>query len=494
MMLDIPVFLAQGEGFLAENKVPIFIGALLLSVMAGVVVSRSDVLKRLCFVGFMATLVYPAVDINFLVDRNFVGVPSARGFYITAADLFGLILVTAMLLEVSELRIRWKFPGLLPYLAYITVSAVSITNMLSYPPAGFPNPAYAYGIFELFNAVKGLLVFWVMVNFIRGEKEIRLTLFLMISALVFEAAVAFYHQYVLHLYTRSFGTLTHPNCLAMFIGMILPMVMVLMLSTKRGGAVPWLLGAVFIVGIALLLKTVSRGGLIAMLISCSLAGALIVLRVRRLHAMRIALMIILVGFVGAGLMYKFWDTITTRFGGTSIEAAGSNFARLAMFKAGVDIWLQNPIVGNGLNSYPIEISMNRRGTLVIAEAHNIYLLTLCEIGVLGLLAFLAIFFRIFQVAVRLMRQNLSPGLRILSIGLTCGMVHMLIQSAFEFVFRIVFIQYLCWIFAAILISSWYMLQNQAAQIRMARLAFARRMAAARTGVQRPAPQYGSSTK
>jgi O-antigen ligase len=496
MILGIPVYvlLAPGGGFLTENRIPIFFAAVAMSIIGGVIASRSDLLKRLCFLGFMATLVFPIFDINFFVDRAFVGVPSARGLYITAADLFALSLAVAVLLGGGHPKIRAKFPGAFPYLAYIAIAALSMVNMLSYAPVGFVNPAYAYGVFELFNIVKGLVVFWVMVNFMRGEKEIRLVLIVLMSAILIEAAVAAYHQYALHIYRRSAGTLGHSNSLAMFIGMILPVVLLLMLTSRKGKVIPWALAVLFVVGIALMLKTVARGGMVAMVISCSLAGALLVLKVRRLHAARIALLIILVGAGGAGLIYKFWGVIMTRFGAESGEAAASTRSRITLLQAGVDIWLESPVIGNGINSFPIEITLNPRGGIGVAEQHNLYLLTLCETGVLGLLAFFAIIFRVFQIARRLIQQNINPGLRVLSIGLACGMLHVLIESFFEFMFRAVFISYIFWMFAAMIVSSWYMFKDQVTQIQMARLAFARRMTAAGDAVPRRVPQYGSSLK
>jgi O-antigen ligase len=477
-MIHLPLAAVGGSsgGFLTQNRLPIFVVALCVSILTGIVAATMPWMKYFLMLCFMATLVFPTTDISFFVDHNFIGVPSARGLYVTFADLFILALAIALILGGGG-RLKLSFPGFTPYVALIVVSALSIVFMLSYRTIIFTYPPYVYGFFELFNLIKGLLVFWVMVNFMQGEKQIRLIVFILMAVIVIEAVAVVYHQYVLHWYMRSGGTLGHSNGLAMFMGMILPTVLVLMLASRKGGWVPVILGVLIVMGIALMIKTVSRAGLIGMLISCSLALALLALKVRRIHAARVALLIVLVGLGGAALTYKFWDKIVARFGLTSGEAKMSNITRITLLKAGVDIWLQNPILGNGINSFPIEITLNKRGLDEPTEEHNLYLLILCEMGILGLLAFLAVVFRIFQYGVRLIRQNINPSFRILAIGLTCGMFHVLFESFFEFSFRVFLIAYLFWTYAAILIALWYMFKKQALQIQTARMALARQMAA-----------------
>jgi O-antigen ligase len=492
MMNGIPLYLMATQGFFTENKVPIFLAGVVMAIVGGVLAARSYMLRTLAFLGFMATLVFPTIDINFFVDTKFVGVPSARGIYITAADLAVLALLVAVLMRGGNQRVRTRFPGFLPYMAYIAIAGLSILNMVSHGPPGLLNAPAAYGFFEWFNIIKGLIVFWVMVNFIQGEKEIRLVLTLLMAVILVEAVVVLYQQYVQHIYRRAAGSLDHENALAMFIGLILPTIFVLMLSHRRSGAIPWILAIFFVVGVGLMIKTVSRGGLMAMIASCSIAGALLVVRVRRLHAVRIALLIILVGVGGSALAYRYWDKLMARFNVSTPEAIASTQSRIVLFNDGVYIWLKNPILGNGVNSFPIELALKRQGRTGVAEEHNLYLLSLCEVGVVGLLAFFAIIARVFQIAIRLVRQNISPGFQVLAIGLACGMLHVLIESGFEFVFRMVFISYVFWMFAAVIISSWYMLKNQAAQIQMARYVFARRMTAAKSSAP-SAAERGRST-
>jgi O-antigen ligase len=493
-ILNIFMAVPGGGGFLTENRVPLFIAAFVLCIAAGLFASRLEIVKKLCIVGYIATIIFPNYDISFLVDRHFIGVPSARGLFFTAADLFLISLAIAMLLEGTGGRLKWRFPGFIPYVLYLAVAAISLVNIMEYPQADFAQPPYAYGLFELFNIFKGLLVFWIMVNLMRDPKQVQFVLTLLMGTVIIETIAVLYQQYVLHMYARSGGTLGHSNGLAMFLGLIMPTILVVMLGRRKGGPIPWLLVFVFVASIGLMTKTIARAGLVAMIVSLTLASVLLIMKERRLHAVRAIVLIITVAIGGGFIAYKYWDKISQRFGVESGEVQASNRTRSELLKIGVQVWLQSPILGNGINSFPLEITLNPRTLDGPVEEHNLYLLILCEIGVIGLVAFLAIIFRVFQHAARLIKQNVNPSLRLLAIGLLCGMVHVLLESAFEFAFRIFMISYLFWTFAAMVLGCWYMLKAQVQQIQTSRLAFARRMAATRTGAYVSAPRSFSRVR
>ena len=493
MIPDVPLNLLSIGEFLTENKEPIFFSALFLSVLGGVFVAWSDVIKKIFVFGFMVAIVFPTQDIHFFVDVHYLGVPSSRGLYITAADLFLVSLALGTLLEYGRRRPKLWFRGATPYLVYMGVAALSLTNMFSYPPSGFENPAYAYGVFELWNIIKGFLVLWVMVNFIKSGREMRMLLISFMLIIVIQVLAVLHQQYILHSYHRARGTVGHSNSLAMFVGMLMPVILVLMLSQKKGGVLPWILVVLFMGGMTIMIKTVARAGLMSMAISCTIALALLAFHVRRLHKVRLAVLILIMGLGGTFVLHRFWGPIMARFTTQSKEAEASSRSRMALLKIGWEIAQKNILIGNGINSFPIEVTIEPKYHKNRAEQHNLYLLTLCEVGIIGLLAFLAVVGRVFQMAWRLYRQNLSPPLKILSIGLACGMLHVLIQSFFEFIFRAMFISYMFWIVAAMIIACSYMLEVQVTRMHRARLALARRMAVMRRESPERLPQYAMST-
>lgn len=70
-------------------------------------------------------------------------------------------------------------------------------------------------------------------------------------------------------------------------------------------------------------------------------------------------------------------------------------ARLFMFSQAIDLWSQDMftiLFGGGIKSYPIFIGENNLGWY----PHNIFLEILCELGIVGLLIFIRIFYSAFQ--------------------------------------------------------------------------------------------------
>tara|TARA_Y100000590_G_scaffold233532_1_gene263079 strand:- start:4410 stop:5576 length:1167 start_codon:yes stop_codon:yes gene_type:complete len=70
-------------------------------------------------------------------------------------------------------------------------------------------------------------------------------------------------------------------------------------------------------------------------------------------------------------------------------------ARLFMFSQAIDLWSQDIftiLFGGGIKSYPIFIGENNLGWY----PHNVFLEILCELGIIGLLIFIRIFYSAFQ--------------------------------------------------------------------------------------------------
>lgn len=480
MHLDQTIYLLATQPFLHENRDVIFFTAVALSLAGGMVAAFSPLVKKLCIIGFFVTLIFPLQNISFMVDPPMRGVPSARGLYFTLADLFVFALVMATMVSAGAHCLRWRFPGVLPYVAFIGIGFFSIMNMTTATPAGFANPAYIYGIFELSSMLKGFLVFWVMVNYIRSDKEIRLLLYCLVFIVVVQILFFVKDRYVFHMFMARYGgTMGHPNGLAMFIGMILPLILVITLGQKRGGLMTWIMPVLFLLGSVVMFSTVSRGGLAGFALSVAVALALLIYHVgKKVHALRTAVIVFIIGCCGAFVVYHYWDRVMGRFTHSTAETDTSTATRIRLLEIGGDMFQKSPVIGHGLNSFPILAATEYGGGGSAPEQHNLYLLMLSEIGLLGLFAFVAIVFRIFQTARRLYRQHLNPAMQILAIGLICGLLHDLVESGFEFLWRAPFISYTFYTICAMIVAMWLMYKDQAAMLQATRLAYLRRMAAA----------------
>ncbi|MFH1550285.1 MAG: O-antigen ligase family protein [Planctomycetota bacterium] len=461
-------FLAQtGKSFLTEYREGLFFSALALFALSGLFVGMFDVIKRVFVVGFALFLIFPTTDIHFFVDLKYIGV--TRGLYITLSDLFLLSLFIGTLVGASRHRLRFFPRGVPVYILFMLFCALSLVNARDYAPGEFVNPGYAYGLFELFNIFKGLILMWVMINFIRSESEIKFLLYTFIGLVLVETLYVVYAHFVLHQWGRAAGSLGHSNGLAMYAGMFVPLALVMAMTYRGKGLVTLMMVLALLGGFTMIVKSGARAGIGATLVTSSIAGFLVLRNARRLNWSRLA-GIALVFLIGASFVVtRYWDRLMLRFGQVAEEAQVSTESRVRLLEAGWDIAQKNMVTGVGLNNFPIEIYMDPKYFASRAEEHNLYLLTLAETGVLGLGAMLLLFFRLFYIGWRkVYKQNYSISLKIVSIGVMCGMLHILMQSYFEFLFRAIFVSYFFWMLGAILIASSYLVDNKVATVRLLR--------------------------
>ncbi len=461
-------FLAQtGKSFLTQYKEGLFFSALALFAISGLFAGMSDVIKKIFVVGFALFLIFPTTDIHFFVDLKYVGV--TRGLYVTLSDMFLLSLLVGTLVGASRHRLRF-FPRSIPtYILFMLFCALSLVNARDYAPGEFANPGYAYGLFELFNIFKGLILMWVMINFIRSEKEIKFLLYLFVGLVLVETFYVAYDHFVLHKWGRAAGSLGHANGLAMYAGMFVPLLLVMAMTYRGKGLVTLTMVLALLGGFTMVIKSGARAGIGAMCVTSAIAVFLVLRNARRLNWSRLA-GISLVFLIGASFVVtRYWDRLIPRFEQTVKEAQASTVSRVRLLEAGWDIAQKNMVTGVGLNNFPIEIYMDPKYIGRRAEEHNLYLLMLAETGVLGLAALLLLFFRFFHVGWRkVYKQNYSISLKIVSIGLMCGMLHILLQSYFEFLFRTVFVSYFFWTMGAILVASSYLIEDKVAMVRLLR--------------------------
>lgn len=99
----------------------------------------------------------------------------------------------------------------------------------------------------------------------------------------------------------------------------------------------------------------------------------------------------------------------------------SNQRRLRFYRQGVLLWLESPLLGNGVGSYGVWI----HGVDVEEYPHNIYLETLSELGVLGLLILGALLLVPFRAIVS---NHGSHSLWVLLLGL---FIYALLNASFS---------------------------------------------------------------
>ncbi len=460
MPSSIGIFLARTSApFMNQNKVGLFLLALFLFAMAGFLVGLSEKLKKVFLAIFFIFMVFPAVDVNFFVDTQYIGV--TRGLYVTFADLFLLSLFIGTLLGASKHKLRFMPRGMLPFILFLAVGVLSLASARVHQLRGFEHPGYVYGLFETFNILKGLILFWVIMNFLRSEKEIKFVVYALVGIALLELAYVVYSHFILHDWSRAKGSLGHPNILSMFVGMFAPMLLVLALTYRRKGV----MGYVFIIGFigtfGTIVKTGSRAGIFTMAITCTIVSVLLLLNTKQINWTRVCLVGLLV-LMGSGfLVVRYWDRMAQRFFQTSREATASTKSRDRLTDIGWEIAQKSIVFGHGINGFPLESATDPKYFDSNDVEHNLYLLQLAEAGIIGLVGMLILFFNFFRVGWgKVYRQKISMTYRLLSIGLMCGLLHAMVHSYFEFIFRATSINYVFWIIGATIMAMSYSLDRK----------------------------------
>ncbi|MEZ4531156.1 MAG: O-antigen ligase family protein [Thermomicrobiales bacterium] len=223
-------------------------------------------------------------------------------------------------------------------------------------------------------------------------------------------------------FLRAYGPFTHPNQLAIYLELTVPLFLALLLG-PGGDAIRdgrWYLSPrlrpLWMVGVfAGLLGSVlsqSRGGLAGMAAGFAIVGAMLIPHLRisivRLAPLglivALALLTISIGIVSAGVKtFANEETLVTP----------ANFAvqeRLSHWTAAVEMAKAHPFVGVGAGNYDLnyrDFTQEWRFRIGRGHAHNTYLHFLAQSGVVGLTAYIAMLMGVSLIIVRSIR--IMPG-------------------------------------------------------------------------------------
>jgi len=211
------------------------------------------------------------------------------------------------------------------------------------------------------------------------------------------------------------GALTkNPNDLALMVNLLLPLTVGLFLASTRTWQRTILLTAICIESGTVVL-TYSRAG--AITLAVIVLAYLWKLRQRRERSMIYAAL--LVGVLALPLLpSSYFERMSTI---TNIQAdrTGSAQERLSdMIIAGKTI-LANPVVGAGMGMNELTMREARGGWL---RVHNVYLEHAIDLGLPGLVIFLALLISCIQAVARIQDREVSPELRSLAEGLQISLI------------------------------------------------------------------------
>lgn len=181
---------------------------------------------------------------------------------------------------------------------------------------------------------------------------------------------------------RAIGLFPDPHMLAFFLGMILPVVLVMFFYKKRYRKILFVIFCLMSVALAL---TFSRGGYAGALAGIFVTSVLLWKKLDvQSKAFAAAFVLLLVVFISL-------TPVISRFFSSFDLSEGSNSSRLIIWEQSLNVSKANPILGVGLGNYPLSLNFNENYRSAVTS-HNVYLDVLAELGIFGFLAWLFFLF------------------------------------------------------------------------------------------------------
>ncbi|MBN1998408.1 O-antigen ligase family protein [candidate division KSB1 bacterium] len=343
------------------------------------------------------------IDAN--VRRIFENQAGASSLGISLIDVFVILLLVWWIIELvtkESTKIRFYPQITIPALLYFEACLVTVLWA----------PRLDLAMLELIMMVKVLLLFFVLANQIRDESDLKLVVWSFIFILAFQAVLGnlqvifgknlnlgFLGEYQgsrdeikeLGKMYRVGGTLGHPNRLAMFLELLLPMCMAVSFTSQQRRV--RIFGfMIFGAGFVALIMTGSRGGWGGAIAGLFLFFYFLIktkhLSLKNLIGPAFAV-IILITIVG----FAFSDILEKRFFG---EDYGSAESRIPMFQIAFNVIDAHPIGGVGINNYQVKMKNYMKTVHALKyksidrPVHNMYLLITGETGFIGLFSFLTL--------------------------------------------------------------------------------------------------------
>lgn len=346
----------------------------------------------------LLSLSHPDWSISFISRETYKS--ATRGFEVHLADLFAIIIAIAMLQRRQEFHLKFFLPLTIPYLLYLLVSIISWffipdENILFFGGLSKEQTSPFFEIklypwFEISKILRGMFIIWLSANFFQDVKAIKTWIITVAIFILYLTIRALIDRYVHHI-NRVAVYLQDPNIFNTLIGILGAFVCPFIFDSKK-----WY-KSLFFAFLALccfvdILLTISRSSLLGYTVALFL---IMILSLYKFPSIRNITMCLVGLCLGTLFLLKASGTLLERFGTEStlsdlggraaVNESGMQMAREHFFGVGLGNFMAYDI-----KRYALEVG-------VYNVAHNIWFLTLGEIGYIGLFIFLIIWARFYQM-------------------------------------------------------------------------------------------------
>ena len=328
-------------------------------------------------------------------------------------------------------------------LVYIIFACLSLEPVSSIKIAG------VVGVF--------ILMYFAIVNCIETRKQLNTMLYIFVSAGLLVALYGIY-QFVAgtiittswvdanmlnEIQTRVYSTLENPNVLGEYLLLVIPVCISLFFANKNWFAKACI-GAMACVMIVCLALTYSRGCYLGLLASGTIFALLLNIRF---------ILLLIAGVIS--LPFVLPQSIMSRFTSIGNMSDSSTKYRLSIwtssFEVIKDYWYRP--IGQGAEAFNKVYPLYAQNGVGTQHAHNFFLQTTIETGIVGILSILMCLFRAIQYLFNGIKKAVKFADKIILIGFCSGIFGFLVQSIFDntwYNYRVVLI---FWIFIALAVRA-----------------------------------------
>ena len=338
---------------------------------------------------FILLLCYiPIIDV-FIPKTNFGrNIPDLDAVRVTS-----YLLILFFCIECSIFKkIRIKNPWIIIIFIFVVIKALS-------PIWSISSPYSMHILQEVFNsAILPFLIAFVAINILNMRQNIQKYLqHLVFSAFILSILAIIQQLFDLSTFfgvTRASATMNNPNLLAIYLVAALPGLLYLHKIKAISRSMSGLYLLTILSGV---LSTVSRKGIIGVIL-CFFLFFLLQKQYKKLLFSCLA-------FAMIALLLSGYAVITQRFAGSEIKRQLTG--KWSMTVAGLSMFKDHPIIGNGYNGYYNRFSeFFPRNSRKNYDAHNEFVTALANYGIIGFFFFSLIF--VYPLKFALVRVKPSP--------------------------------------------------------------------------------------
>jgi putative inorganic carbon (HCO3(-)) transporter len=391
--------------------------------------------------------------LDYIIEYCILAVAFFLPLSLDATTLFlgvGTALWAAKMIIARKLLLkRTPFDKIIALLVILSAASIYVS-----PDKGFSFYNYYH------HMGRYILLYYLVINNLNSLHQAqRLVWSVMVSALL----VTFYgfYQYV-HgvdistfqwvdgeqfpdLKVRVFSTLENPNLLAGFLVAVMSLIVGQGVYTERIKNKLLLLGVFIVLGTCLIL-TYSRGAWLSIVIVAVICG--------RFYNRKILWLLLLIPLV----VFFCQDAVMGRIMSIFNPTDTSSTLRIALWESTVAMITDNPLLGIGWGAYwmvypEYDFFLNNPAARIV-HAHNMYLHIAAEIGVPGLVAFLAIIYGHTKKAVDVLNQTSNRWVAGLMLGIVAAVLGLAINGFTDYIMFNVQMSMLFWLLNAIIIAIW----------------------------------------